>query len=158
MKPLSAAVAQPNLDRWRCDSVGEEVVKEGGYFGHVVRIDELEGGCPNQFLGRVAQHTMDRRALVADHSVVVNHRDHISCILNERAKSILAASLVQALGQRHTLKSEGDLRIKGVDCATHFVGERRVVGQQHECQELILRVEWHNEKDASFRVASEGTP
>ena len=65
---------------------------------------------PIDVLGRVAEDALDRRALVDDGGVGVEHGDEVAGVLHERAEARLALAAVDLLGQRRALERERDLR------------------------------------------------
>ena len=66
----------------------------------------------------VAEHALDRRALVRHGAVRVEHGDQVARVRDERAEARLAPPAVEVLGQRRSLDGERDLggeRLERVD-------------------------------------------
>ena len=59
---------------------------------------------------RVAEHALDRRALVGDLPAGTEHGDEVARVLDERAEARLAAPPVDLLGERDAVERERDLR------------------------------------------------
>ena len=69
----------------------------------------LDGGCQLQFLRRIPEHFLVRRAVVKPVSSAVDDRDHIRSILGDDFKQLIA------LGQFATNSLELELLIDRVD-------------------------------------------
>ena len=69
----------------------------------------VEAGADHVLRG-VAEDALDRRALVDDGGVGVEHGDEVAGVLDERAEARLALAAVDLLGQRRALERKRDLR------------------------------------------------
>ncbi len=87
-------------------------------------------------LDRVAEHTLDRRALVGDDAVLVEHGDQVARVRDERAEARLALRAMEVLGERRGLDRQRDLRgecLEGVEDVARDVGRRL-----HDDRALVL--------------------
>ena len=72
----------------------------------LVGVQEAIEARADHLLRRVAEHALDRRALVDDRGVRVEHGDEVAGVLDERAEARLALAPVDLLGQRGALQRE----------------------------------------------------
>ena len=69
-------------------------------------------------VGRVAEHSLDRGALIGDDAVGVEDRDQVARVRDERAEASLALLPVEILDERRGLERERDLRRERVERAS----------------------------------------
>src|SRR4051812_31469403 len=110
LQRLAVAVAQGALEH-----LGAAGVVVGGAVEQVQQPALLAGreqageARADDLVGRVAEDALDRRALVDDARVGVEHRDEVARGADERAEARLARAAVHLLGQRGGLERERDL-------------------------------------------------
>ena len=123
------AVAQRALQHPRLRAgrpVGEHVQQPA----LLARLEQaLEPGS-HHVLGRVPEHPQDRRALVDDRRVRVEHRDQVAGVLDEGGEARLSGTAVDLLHQRGALERQGHLgRERGQAPAQ---GARLALDPEHE--------------------------
>ena len=110
------------ISNWRCcrrggasehSSVSVGAAGERGAVGQQVQQAALLAGLEQpvearaeDLLGRVAEHALDRRALVEHGRVGVEHRDQVARVLHERAEARLAGAAVDLLAQRGAVERQ----------------------------------------------------
>jgi hypothetical protein len=60
----------------------------------VVRLDEVQQRAADDLLGRVAEHLLDRGALVADDGIGADHREHVRGVMHQGLEALLALAQV----------------------------------------------------------------
>ena len=108
---LAVAVHERALDRLSAlGVVGDRGGDEPGEPAAVAGLDQLLEEAADDLLGRVAEHALDRWALVADLPAGTEHGDEIARVLHERAEAGFAAPPVHLLGERDAVEGERHLR------------------------------------------------
>ena len=108
---LAVPVHEHALDRLDVlGVVGDAGGDEPGEPAAVAGLDQLLEVAARDLLGRVAEHALDRRALVGDLAAGAEHRDEVARVLDERAEARLAAPPVHLLGERDAVERERHLR------------------------------------------------
>jgi hypothetical protein len=102
----------------------------------VVEVDVVVVRRVDEGVAVAAEHALDRRALVRDRPVAVDHRDHVTAVLDERAEPSLAAI---------------ELRCALADALFEMRGERQVLEQHRHLAD-------HREQDEGECVPSEEAP
>src|SRR5437764_9605615 len=86
----------------------------------------------DDLLGGVAQHALDRRALIDDRPARVDNGDEVARVLHERAEPRLARSLEHLLGKGRAFECQGEMcgqRLNGALLAARW---RAVWVARHE--------------------------
>ena len=80
-----------------------------------VALDEQPVETPAlDLMGAVSEHALDRRALISDEALAVEHRDQVAGMGDERAEARLALTAMEVLRERCAFDGQRDL---GRECA-----------------------------------------
>ena len=107
-------------------------------------------------LDRVAEHALDRRALVRDDAVCVEHGDQVARMCDERAEARLALLPVEVFGERRGLERERHLRgeIPSESTMSDGTSSRRL--DEERALVLVAHREPHDERVERFAEAERG--
>ena len=94
--------------------------------GRAATVALVERASPNEraldLVDGVAEQPLDRRALVRDDAVCVEHGDQVARVRDERAEARLAPAAVALLGERRRVERERDLRGERTERVDRFDG------------------------------------
>ena len=87
---------------------------------------------PDELLGGEPEHLLDRRALVDDPHIGVEHRDEVTRVLNQGGEARLAGAPVDLFAEADTLECESDLVGQGRQCLARVRGRRAGAGDHEQ--------------------------
>ena len=114
LEPGPVAMPERALDHVRLGAAADVRLADAGddlREPRPIRLPQQAGEVrPFDLVRAVAEDALDRRALVRDGAVGVEHGDEVARVGDERAEARLALAAVEVLGERRSLDGERDLR------------------------------------------------
>ena len=142
----AVAVAQRALDRLQVAAGPRAVLAHQLQQPRLLALRQqpVEAGADD--LGRrVAEHALDRRALVDDDGVGVEHRDQVARVLHQRREARLALAAVHLLREPRALQGQRDLRRQAGQRRAHVLRGLALAGHHDQAAHLAAQRERQHE-------------
>ena len=98
----------------------------------------------------IAEHTLDRRALVRDGAMRVEDRDEVARVGDQRPEPGFALATVQVLCQQPSLHGERDLRGKRLERVDELAGYAHRRAQDEQATRLVTNGERQNQDSVAL--------